>query len=258
MIRLDVDDPATPEQDYFTEEGIVVDGSKESIIKTFYLTPIGTIEGEVLGADNKLVSGADLKFKCSKDLNIEYPEKTDKFGSFKTHLVPAGKCKIYATSKNLVGNNDVVVVKGNSSSVKILLEQSLTPRSKAYIYYIVGGVLLLVVIFFLFRFIKKLKRRKSKKPKKKKLKEKIGNKEELNPRARDVMQTLNEREKAVAEFLLKHKNKSTQAKIRYETGIPKTTLVRTFQALEAKKVIDVERIGRLKKIKLTDWFLGKE
>ena len=260
-IIFSADDPSTPEIDYFAAGKILVDGSKSQITKTIYLTPVGIIEGEVLDAANKLVNGADLEFKCSKELGLEYPKKTDKFGSFKTFLAPEGNCKIYATSKNLVGNNEVMVSKGNSSYVKILLEQPLTPKSKIYIYYIIGGVLLLMLVFLLFKFRKKLFRRKKiGKAKKKKPKEKksVKIKGELNPRARDVMQTLNEKEKTIAEFLLKNKNKSTQAKIRNETGIPKTTLARTFSALEAKKVIEIERIGRLKKIRLTDWFLGNE
>lgn len=83
-------------------------------------------------------------------------------------------------------------------------------------------------------------------------------KEELNPRARDIMKTLNEKEQKVVAFILENNNKSTQASIRNGTGIPKTTLVRIFQSLEAKKVIKIEVIGKLKKIEFTDWFLGKD
>jgi uncharacterized membrane protein len=103
---------------------------------------------------------------------------------------------------------------------------------------------------------------KEKKDKKEKeeqrVEEKKEEKEELNPRARDIMKTLNEREQQVVQFLLQHENASTQATLRNNTGIPKTTLVRVFQSLESKKIIFIEKIGKMKKIVITPWFLGKE
>ena len=54
-------------------------------------------------------------------------------------------------------------------------------------------------------------------------------------------------------------NKYQLKVIKYnETGIPKASLFRYIQSLERKKVIDVKKIGKVKKIKFTDWFLGKE
>ncbi len=81
---------------------------------------------------------------------------------------------------------------------------------------------------------------------------------DLNPRARDIMKTLNDREIKIVEFLLEAGNKSTQATLRNATGIPKTSLARAFFSLEGKKIIKVETIGKLKKIELTDWFMGKD
>jgi uncharacterized membrane protein len=72
------------------------------------------------------------------------------------------------------------------------------------------------------------------------------------------METLNEREKKVVQFLLEEKGIATQAKIRNGTAIPKTSLVRVFQSLETKKVVSIEKIGKMKKITVTDWFMGKE
>ncbi len=82
--------------------------------------------------------------------------------------------------------------------------------------------------------------------------------EEINPRARDIMATLNDREQKVVQYLLENNGMGSQANIRNHTGIPKTTLVRAFQSLEDKKVLSVEKIGKMKKVRLTEWFLGKE
>ena len=72
------------------------------------------------------------------------------------------------------------------------------------------------------------------------------------------MKTLKDRERKVVEFLLENENKSTQSKIRYETTIPKTSLIRIFESLENKNIIKIERVGKLKKIELTEWFLGED
>ena len=58
--------------------------------------------------------------------------------------------------------------------------------------------------------------------------------------------------------LIESKNHSSQSKVRYSTGIPKTSLGRILDNLVGKKVISIEKVGKLKKISLTDWFLGKD
>jgi len=82
--------------------------------------------------------------------------------------------------------------------------------------------------------------------------------ENANPRARDILKTLSERESAIATFILDSGHETTQAKIRNSLGMPKTSLARLLRTLEEKKVLHVDRIGNIKKIKLTDWFLGKD
>jgi uncharacterized membrane protein len=69
---------------------------------------------------------------------------------------------------------------------------------------------------------------------------------------------LNEKEKKIVNYLLENDNKGVQSCIRHETGIPRTSLSRCLKSLEIKKIIEVEKIGKAVKIKLTDWFLGKD
>ena len=82
-------------------------------------------------------------------------------------------------------------------------------------------------------------------------------KHEVSKRALDIMKTLSEKELMVVNFLLQNKNIGTQAQIKNNTGIPKTTLIRVLDSLKNKKVVEIEVIGKLKKVKLTSWFLGK-
>lgn len=72
------------------------------------------------------------------------------------------------------------------------------------------------------------------------------------------MKTLNERETKIVDALVQNKFEASQSVLRHLTGIPKTSLSRSFSSLEAKKVLGVEKQGKMVKIKLTDWFLGKD
>ena len=70
------------------------------------------------------------------------------------------------------------------------------------------------------------------------------------------MKTLNEKEKKVVDFLIENKE-TTQAKIYRNTGISKASLSRTTFSLENKRIIETQKIGKLKKIKLSKWFLKR-
>ena len=83
------------------------------------------------------------------------------------------------------------------------------------------------------------------------------------------MTALNANERKVVSFILDEQEKHVaktgsakgfylhQAKIVYGTGIAKTTLVRLLQSLEQKKIIEWEKAGKIKKVKLTEWFNSK-
>ena len=118
------------------------------------------------------------------------------------------------------------------------------------IYVLLTSLALFVIVFFLLRKPKKPVKEKIEAPK---IKEK-------KPKSRktDIMKTLNPREKNVVNFLLENKNHSSQNNIKNNLGIPKTTLIRLFQALEAKNIVSIERIGKMKKITLTSWFTSED
>jgi len=76
-------------------------------------------------------------------------------------------------------------------------------------------------------------------------------------RGEDIISTLNPKEKQIVSFLMDNGNKSNQANIRHNTGIPRTSLSRCLKSLEAKKIVTIEEIGKMRKVSLTPWFLGK-
>lgn len=72
-----------------------------------------------------------------------------------------------------------------------------------------------------------------------------------------VMETLTDRERAIVNALLKHNGEMTQADLRYETEIPKSSLTGIIRSLERRKIIIKKERGRMNVIELSDWFLSK-
>ncbi len=274
-VQLRIDDASTEQVDYFAEQVINIQPDEPLLNKSFYVRPVGVVTGSVVDAQGKPAVDADLDFNCKTESNIGYPTGTDKFGAFRTEL-PPGKCKISAAYRGDVGSVTVDARQGALSTATIKVGRRISTWLLILIPLLIG-----VLGYILYRFIKRhvtrevakeIKKEIHKEAKEKKAEEKEEakvqeepkkeaekeGKEGLNPRARDIMKTLNERELQIVQYLLTNNHAGTQANLRNHTGIPKTSLVRSFQSLEDKKVLSVEKIGKMKKVKLTDWFLGEE
>jgi len=254
-IILKVDDISTDGNDYYVRFDI--DSARENQ-KTVYLFPVGTLRGVVYDSSDRLVPGAQIKFECSSNYGETGSTVSDEFGSFTAAWLPLGMCRISAVKDNDAGFHDVEINKGKLAFVSIALEEKVRPGKPTGL--VIGIVLFIVMIIMAYSYAKKREEKKEVN------KEKVGRKtvetkeektEKISQRASDIIKTLSKREREITEFLIKTSYKSTQAKIRNETGIPKTSLARIFKSLEGKKVVSIESIGKLKKVALTDWFLGK-
>jgi uncharacterized membrane protein len=73
-----------------------------------------------------------------------------------------------------------------------------------------------------------------------------------------VIDTLSDNEKAIINLLLRKGGSVTQADIRYETGIPKSSLSGIINALKRKNIIKKREYGRTNVIELSDWFLSEK
>ncbi|PIY60613.1 hypothetical protein COY95_00875, partial [Candidatus Woesearchaeota archaeon CG_4_10_14_0_8_um_filter_47_5] len=80
----------------------------------------------------------------------------------------------------------------------------------------------------------------------------------LSNRSLDIVRTLLAGEQNVVTYLLENNGGGTQASAKHATGLPLTSLHRYIQSLETKNILVVEKIGKMKKIRLSDWFLGDE
>ena len=263
-ISLKVDKVDTNGRDYFIRFDQDVEGD---IVRSVYLFSIGSVRGNVNDVKGKAVKGAQIKFECSGNYGEKVNKVSDEFGSFSSYWLPIGSCRVSAMHDYKVGYKDVEIKKGELNDIEITLSRGVISGFNS------GTLIFMVVIVFIVTLfgIKYVNKKDKKRAVEKKVEEKkeepivegkkevneIGGKE-LSSRTRDVMKTLKEKEIKVVNFLLGNNYKSTQAKIRYSTGIPKTSLARILLALELKKIIKIEKIGKLKKVELTAWFLGKE
>jgi uncharacterized membrane protein len=73
-----------------------------------------------------------------------------------------------------------------------------------------------------------------------------------------VMETLTSRERAVLSALIDHQGRMTQADIRYETKIPKSSLTGILLSLEHRRLVMKKEWGRTNIIELSEWFLSKK
>lgn len=73
-----------------------------------------------------------------------------------------------------------------------------------------------------------------------------------------VIETLTNRERAVIEALLKKSGRMTQADLRYETGIPKSSLSGILNSLERRKLIKKREWGRTNVIEIAEWFISRK
>jgi len=240
-----VDDLSTKGQDYF---GTTVSQTNMAS-QTVFLFPIGTVRGIVKDALDNIVGSASLKFDCRGIPGTKFPDKTDRFGSFSVEAMPAGACKIYATYLNGVGVKDVDIERGDLKNIELRLDKTIVTQPRTPIY---GFIILLVIVLIalIWLFLKT----KIKVPQERVHRAEVA----VGKRSQDILKTLNPKERDVVSYLLANKGHATQASIRHNTGIPRTSLARVLQSLEAKKIIKISKFGKAVKVQLTDWFLEKE
>jgi len=255
---LKIDDPSTLGKDYFKKQAIAV---SNGLVDDIYLFPVSSIRGVVKDVFDNVVGNADLKFECTDDIETEFPYRTNEFGSFTVDYMPSCSCKVSANFGEAVGFIEVNVPQGNITDVEVLLDKTILSMPD---YRVQGAVVLLVIIVIVLlifkyrrRIIKEIKPAAHKEAKHVERKEHLIHHAPRHSRAEDIKSTLNKKEKDVVDFL-SGKGEVSQASIRHNLGVPRTSLSRILSSLEQKKIIHIKKVGKAVKIKLTDWFLGKE
>ena len=261
-IVLSVDDPSTPTNDYFKRQQInVINGLTEDA----YLFPVGSVRGIVKDVFDNIVGNAELRFECANDIATDFPYKTDNFGAFAVENMPSCSCKVFASFRGGVGFTEIHVPQGNITDVEILLDRTIVSYDLPGGFGVEVAVVLLFIVILVLIGYKYRDKIFSKKKKTHHMKHAFKTEEDekeapapKSSRAEDIKSTLNKKEKDIVDFLLSQNGETNQASIRHNTGIPRTSLSRIMASLEHKKVLNARKVGKVVKVKLTDWFLGKE
>jgi len=261
-ITLKVDELSTAGKDYY----IIEEKSVNSDVSgQLFLFPVASVHGAVYDKKQQAVPGASIKFSCSGSYGELAEFNSDNYGSFSNDWLPIGVCRIYAMSGASTGFAEINAEQGQLYDVSVNLDQKVKSGNLGYTLVFIVGIV--AVIYYVFYFRKG--NVKVKEPGKtdgsregdlrvlsaKKFKMAADG---LTRRQKDVLKTLGEKERDIIKFLVQSGNKSTQAYIKNELGIPKTSLSRLLDNLSNKNVISIEKVGKMKKVKLTGWFLDED
>ena len=225
----------------------------------FLVYPSGYLKGKVMDLAGNLIPNAQLNFNCYSEFSFNYPERVDAIGFFTVKNVPVGSCSVVASKNELVGNTEFKIEKGQVTSIEITLGESVARKSN-FVVWLLVILLVIMAILLSIRLILQKKPKKEKKKKKQEKNEKFEDKieEKLSKQTQALMKILSEKERKIVDFLLENGYNASQAKIRHNTKIPRTSLTRVLQSLEKKKIAEIEKEGKMVSVKLTKFFLGKE
>ena len=180
---------------------------------------------------NNLVDGASIQSYCDQlQAGI-----TDQFGTYYTNV--SGDCKAYARFKDAVGV--VSFNSKNSPEVTITLDKTIITLPAQTVPSWPFAIIIVLIALAVAGYVLKTKKSTPK-----------SEKRSSDFKIDAVLDVLGEREKQIVQHLLKNNGQSSQAKIRYDTGLPKASISRNIKNLESKNVISVQSIGNFKRITL--------
>ena len=235
-----IDKVDTEGKDYYKKQSV-----KDSTEILLY--PTGSIRGIVKDKLDNVVANANLKFECSS-AGFRFPERTDQFGSFYAEYAPIGECRIYANYGKGVGFEEIKVEHGKMHDIELMLDQTIMQYDikTSWLWPLLDVIFIALIAGYLIL-------------RKKKKVSKVPEAEKKKSRAEDIKETLSKKEKDVVDYLMEQDKKSAlQSNIRHSTSIARTSLARILEGLERKKIIHIKKEGKIVKISLTKWFMGKE
>lgn len=244
--------------DYYSSFSL--SASENPQIKVVYLYPVGSLYGTVKDPLDNVISGAELNFECDEAFSVEYPKASDSFGSFSLDAIPIGKCQISAMSGKNIGTESVEITKGTKSEINIKLDHSRVTDGFSYLW--IMGMIVLVLGGVIYYFRKKIFPTKPEvhqihtEPTKE-IEVKTIAPAKFGQRGQDLIKTLRDNEKKIVLFLAEQEKPVHLSLIHYKIGLSKGSLSRNIDSLESKNIIETHMEGKVRKIKLSEWFCGE-
>lgn len=268
-VSIGVDNPATPGFDYYGKVSISADSDKRVEVDA---VPVGSRKIEIIDKKGIRLNDAPLRIDCNSLSGEQGYFRTDDFGIAEANFLPIGECVFRAAAGDFVISQNDTIEKGSAS--EIIMKFDDYSRNSGNVILVVVSLAILVIVAIIIYMIfygKRLKKNYelAEQYERRPVQEMNDEKQNTIDVKKDIMTALNPNERKVVSFILEaqdeyeSKNGTTkgfylhQAKIVYGAGIPKTTLVRLFQSLEQKKIIKWEKSGKIKKVRLTEWFNSK-
>ena len=210
-----------------------------------------SLRGIVKDTSENLIGNANLQFHC--DFAYEFPATANQFGTFSMDDLPQGRCRIFARYKDSVGMQDVTLSANEATDVEIVLDKKILTEGESTFFIVLMVLIAGMAIGVGAWLIQKRMKRSDKSTSKSTV---PSNKvHSLGQRGKDIYNTLNAREKQIVDFLLTQRDYTVQSKIHKTLGIAKSSLFRTINSLESKKVITATKTAKARRLKLSDWFM---
>jgi len=285
-LSIGIDNPATPGFDYYGKISINADANKSLELDA---VPVGSRKIEVLDMNGVPLNDIPVRIDCIALSGEQKYFRTDNFGIAEAFFLPIGNCTFRAAAGDFVISQEDYIEKGSAKNIIIQFDKYSSNNSNiVWVLVTVFFIIVLLIIYYVFFYKKNVLRHNM--PATDYHKEKHAHSKTDNVNAaisetvdnsvnkdnvkkdsvkNDILIALNANERKVVNYILEEQEKHVssngdsegfylhQAKIVYGAGIPKTTLVRLLQSLEQKQIIEWERSGKMKKVKLTEWFNSK-
>ncbi len=286
-LSIGIDNPATPGFDYYGKTSINADANKSVELDA---VPVGSRKIEVLDMDDAPLNDIPVRIDCIALSGEQKYFRTDNFGIAEAYFLPIGNCTFRAAAGDFVISQDDYIEKGSAKNIVMRFDKYSASNPKTIWVIIIVIVIMVLSIGYYIIFYKKYlgRKRTTALESHDKHTHSAAEKDDVNDDVvnadktdddkiviskdsikKDIMTALNANERKVVNYILDEQEKHVasngkpqgfylhQAKIVYGVGIPKTTLVRLLQSLEAKKIIEWEKSGKIKKVRLTEWFASK-
>lgn len=258
-IKILVDDPKTEGNDYY---GIKSDffPLRNDEVLSFSLFEVGSLNILIEDLKGTPIENALIRIDCEKKYGQQGYYDSDNFGIVSLDYLPVGQCIIRAVYEDFLGKQIVAIHRGATTDATIVFDGSIKNDFNWLLFVVIVIIIFGLALLFMFEKNKKSKFNENQnEPNHEQAYETSSSNKE------DIIKVLNKKEKLVVNFMLEKKSEHSgknefyvsQADIVYGAGIPKTSLMRVLSSLEEKKIVLVERMGKLKKVSFSPWFESK-